>query len=94
MDDIFNRWIEQGKLEQNDIVPIMLEYVTVFEKGIITPEQCLIFLQVLPIPIAQFLDNCLKQIAVKKQLDIIEVYDRNGIFIRRFWNHGLSQENK
>lgn len=86
MDEIFNRWINDGNILQDDIIPIMIKYTELFGTRTLTPSECVYFLQCVQMPMGHFLNKMLKYIGIKMGYNWLEVYDRNENFIRRFWN--------
>lgn len=99
-DDVFKRWVETGSLTQDDIIPILQEYVTVFEKGNFNPQAALAFAQIASnqwinnqngLTIA--LNNALKMVGIKKGYHWAEILDKNGNFMGRIWQpqNGLIQ---
>ena len=99
-DDIFQRWVNEGILTPDDILPILKEYVEVFDKGEFNPQIALAFVQIVSnqfinnqsgIHIA--LNNALKMIGIKKGYHWAEVLDQNGNLLKRIWQpqNGLIQ---
>ncbi len=91
-DDIFQRWVNEGTLTQDDIIPILQEYVEVFEKGEFNPKIALAFAQMANnqwvngrsgLSIA--LNNALKMTGIKKGYHWAEVLDQQGNLLRRIW---------
>lgn len=99
-DEIFKRWVNEGTLTPDDILPILKEYVEVFDKGEFNPQTALAFVQIASnqfinnqsgIHIA--LNNALKMIGIKKGYHWAEVLDQNGNLLKRIWQpqNGLIQ---
>ncbi len=99
-DEIFKRWVNNETLTQDDIIPILSEYVTVFEKGEFNPQTAIAFIQfansqyfngqsMLNIAI----NNALKMVGIKKNYHWAEIYDVDGQFKGRIWQpqNGLLQ---
>lgn len=91
-DDIFQRWVNEGTLTQDDIIPILQEYVEVFEKGEFNPKIALAFAQMANnqwvngrsgLSIA--LNNALKMTGIKKGYHWAEVLDQQGNLLKRIW---------
>ena len=40
-DEIFKRWVDKNELTQEDIIPILMEYVQTFDKGEFNPQAAL-----------------------------------------------------
>lgn len=95
-DEIFKRWIEIGNIYQSDIIPILLEYDKEFNEKQIDPNMISIFLQN---PISGYynlegaLSKALKYIGIKKGYNWTEVYNQNGILLRRFLNEQRKGES-
>ena len=94
-DEIFKRWVDSNTITQDDVVPILLEYSTIFNERLIKPEELMMFLQH---PIVQshlgiIINNALKLLGIKKGYHWAEILDQNGRFIRRIWQpqNGLIQ---
>lgn len=99
-DDIFQRWVNEGILTQDDILPILKEYVEVFDKGEFNPQVALAFAQIASqqfinnqsgIHIA--LNNALKMVGIKKGYHWADILDQNGNLLKRIWQpqNGLIQ---
>ena len=86
MEDIFKRWIETGNLTQDDIIPVLMEYAKLYEKGTCSQEQLMIFMQTIPMDWNYTLTRALTLIGKKLRYSWIEVYDNKGLLIKRFWN--------
>ena len=91
-DEIFKRWIDKNELTQEDIIPILMEYVQTFDKGEFNPQAALTFAQMVSnqwingqsgLSIA--LNNALKMIGIKKGYHWAEVLDQQGNLMRRIW---------
>jgi hypothetical protein len=99
-DTIFKRWVDTGQLTQEDIMPILMEYVQTFDKGEFDPQKALAFVQIAG---NQFINgqsgiyiainNALKMIGIKKGYHWAEVLDQNGNLLKRIWQpqNGLIQ---
>lgn len=99
-DEIFKRWVDKNELTQEDIIPILMEYVQTFDKGEFNPQVALTFAQMVSnqwvngqsgLSIA--LNNALKMIGIKKGYHWAEVLDQNGNLLKRIWQpqNGLIQ---
>jgi hypothetical protein len=91
-DDIFQRWVNEGTLTQDDVIPILQEYVEVFEKGEFNPQIALVFTQMVSNQwvngqsgLSLALNNALKMIGIKKGYHWAEVLDQQGNLLRRIW---------
>lgn len=82
---IFKRWIDTGRINQEDIIPIILEYDSLYFDGKMTPQDCLTLLQIPFIPVGDFITELLRRIARKKDGQLIELYDKNKQLLRRYW---------
>lgn len=99
-DEIFKRWVDNESLTQEDIIPILVEYVTVFEKGEFDPQKTLAFIRIAS---SQYfngqsmlniaINNALKLVGIKKNYHWAEIYDVDGRFKGRIWQpqNGLIQ---
>ena len=87
--DIFKRWIETNELNQDDLVPIFLEYDKEFNEGNITSDQIALLLQhpFVQMNIMIAVDNMMHFLGQKKEFQWIEVYSPQGQLIKRFWNN-------
>lgn len=99
-DDIFQRWVNEGTLTQDDIIPILQEYVEVFEKGEFNPRIALAFAQMANNQwvnntngLSAALNKALKLVGIKKRYHWAEVLDQNGNLLKRIWQpqNGLIQ---
>lgn len=99
-DDIFQRWVNEGTLTQDDIIPILQEYVEVFEKGEFNPQIALAFAQMANNQwvngtngLSVALNNALKLVGIKKGYHWADVLDQNGNLLKRIWQpqNGLIQ---
>jgi hypothetical protein len=91
-DDIFQRWVNEGTLTQDDVIPILQEYVEVFKKGEFNPQIALVFTQMVSNQwvngqsgLSLALNNALKMIGIKKGYHWAEVLDQQGNLLRRIW---------
>ena len=99
-DEIFKRWVDNEPLTQDDIIPILMEYVTVFEKGEFDLQKTLAFIRIAS---SQYfngqnmlnitINNALKLVGIKKNYHWAEIYDVDGQFKGRIWQpqNGLIQ---
>lgn len=86
MDEIFKKWINYGYIDlDKDLIPVMLEYDNLYNDGTLTAQDCLQFLRSIQLPWKEFVDGMLKMIARKKQGQLVEVYDRKKMLLRRYW---------
>ena len=92
VDEIFKRWVDKNELTQEDIVPILMEYVQTFDKGEFNPQTALTFAQMVSnqwingqsgLNIA--LNNALKMTGIKKGYHWAEVLDQQGNLLNRIW---------
>lgn len=91
-DEIFKRWVDKNELTQEDIIPILLEYVQTFDKGEFNPQAALTFAQMVnnqwingQSGLSIALNNALKMTGIKKGYHWAEVLDVNGNLINRIW---------
>lgn len=91
-DDIFKRWVNEGILTQDDVIPILQEYVEVFEKGEFNPQIALAFVQMVSNQwvngqsgLSLVLNNALKMTGIKKGYHWAEVLDQQGNLLKRIW---------
>lgn len=91
-DEIFKRWVDKNELTQDDIIPILMEYVQTFEKGEFNPQTALTFAQMASnqwingqsgLSIA--INNALKMTGIKKGYHWGEILDQQGNLLRRIW---------
>lgn len=91
-DEIFKRWVDKNELTQDDIIPILMEYVQTFDKGEFNPQAALAFAQMANsqwingqsgLNIA--LNNALKMTGIKKGYHWAEVLDQQGNLLKRIW---------
>jgi len=88
-DEIFKRWIETGNIYQSDIIPILLEYDSEFNEKQIDPNMITTFLQSSLVAYSNLdvaLNKALKYIGIKKGYNWTEIYNQNGILLKRFLN--------
>ena len=87
--DIFKRWIDTNELNQDDLVPIFLEYDKEFNEGNITSDQIALLLQhpFVQMNIMIAVDTMMHFLGKKKEFQWIEVYSSQGQLIKRFWNN-------
>ena len=91
-DEIFKRWVDKNELTQEDIIPILMEYVYTFDKGEFNTQAALTFAQMANnqwvngrsgLSIA--LNNALKMTGIKKGYHWAEVLDQQGNLLKRIW---------
>jgi hypothetical protein len=91
-DEIFKRWVNKNELTQEDVMPILMEYVQTFKKGEFNPQIALAFAQMTSnqwingqngLNIA--LNNALKMTGIKKGYHWAEVLDQQGNLLKRIW---------
>ena len=91
-DEIFKRWVDKNELTQDDIIPILMEYVQTFEKGEFNPQAALAFAQMVSnqwvngqngLTIA--LNNAFKMTGIKKGYHWADVLDQQGNLLKRIW---------
>ena len=91
-DEIFKRWVDKNELTQEDIIPILMEYVQTFEKGEFNPQAALTFAKMVSnqwvngqngLTIA--LNNALKMTGIKKGYHWADVLDQQGNLLNRIW---------
>ena len=46
-DEIFKRWVDKNELTQDDIIPILMEYVQTFDKGEFNQQGTMAFIQLM-----------------------------------------------
>ena len=99
-DDIFQRWINEGTLTQDDVIPILQEYVEVFKKEEFDPKIALAFAQMVSNQwingtngLSVALNNALKLVGIKKGYHWADVLDQNSNLLKRIWQpqNGLIQ---
>lgn len=83
--EIFNKWIETGAISQEDIVPILLEYDSLYNDGTVTPEQCMIVAQMMAFNLSEGITRALKMIAYKWNGQLVESYSPTGQLLKRYW---------
>ena len=85
MNEIIKRWCETGQLQQEDIIPILLEYNQLYGDGKATVQECNILINSLGPFISNGVVTALKRIALKLDGQLTEVYSKEGILLKRFW---------
>lgn len=72
-DEIFKRWVNENTITQDDIIPILQEYVIVFEKGNFNPQSAIAFAQMASNQwingqnmLTVSINNAMKMIGIKK----------------------------
>lgn len=92
-DEIFKKWINTGELQENDIVPLMLEWNQTFGNKKATVQEAVASINFIPYELRfSLLQFILKNVGIKKGYDWCELYDSNGNFLARYWNK--SRENE
>ena len=91
-DEIFKRWVDKNELTQDDIIPILMEYVQTFDKGEFNPQMAMVFMQIANSQyingqngLALAINNALKMIGIKKGYHWAEVLDQQGNLLKRIW---------
>jgi hypothetical protein len=84
-DEIFKRWIETGRLNDEDIVPLFLEYNQTFGDKQATAEHVLFMLTHLMLDYTHIINYMLKTLSIQKGYNWEELIDKNGIVIKRFF---------
>lgn len=84
-DEIFKRWIETGRLNDEDIVPLFLEYNQTFGDKQATAEHVLFMLTHLMLDYTHIINYMLKVLGIQKGYNWEELIDKNGIVIKRFF---------
>lgn len=86
-DEIFKRWIDKNELTQEDIIPILMEYVQTFDKGEFNPQGTIAFIQLMNSNglLGRVLENAIEKIAYKKQYHWGKVFDSKGQLLSRIW---------
>lgn len=99
-DEIFKRWVDKNELAQDDIIPILMEYVQTFDKGEFNPQMAMAFIQIANSQyingqsgLVLALNNALKMVGIKKGYHWADVLDQNGNLLKRIWQpqNGLIQ---
>lgn len=91
-DEIFKRWVDKNELTQDDIIPILMEYVQTFDKGEFNPQIAMAFIQIVSSQyingqsgLALAINNALKMTGIKKGYHWADVLDQQGNLLRRIW---------
>ena len=87
-ENIFKKWVTTNQLSQNDVLPILMEYNSLFGTKTLTPQEIQVFLHH---PIVQgciniLIVNALNMIGIKKGYSWITITDNKNRFIKRFLN--------
>lgn len=99
-DEIFKRWVDKNELTQDDIIPILMEYVQTFDKGEFNPQMAMTFIQIANSQyingqsgLVLAINNALKMTGIKKGYHWADVLDQNGNLLKRIWQpqNGLIQ---
>jgi hypothetical protein len=84
-DEIFKRWIETGRLNDEDIVPLFLEYNQTFGDKQATAEHVLFMLTHLMLDYTHIINHMLKMLGIQNGYNWEELIDKNVIIIKRFF---------
>lgn len=91
-DEIFKRWVNENTITQDDIIPILQEYVIVFEKGNFNPQLAIAFAQMASNQwingqnmLTVSINNAMKMIGIKKGYHWADLLDQHGNFMCRIW---------
>lgn len=91
-DEIFKRWVDKNELNQEDVIPILMEYVQTFKKVEFNPQIAMAFIQMTSNQwingqngLNLALNNALKLTGIKKGYHWAEVLDQQGNLLRRIW---------
>ena len=91
-DEIFKRWVDKNELTQEDVMPILMEYVQTFKKVEFNPQIAMTFIQMTSNQwingqngLSLALNNALKLTGIKKGYYWAEVLDQQGNLLKRIW---------
>jgi hypothetical protein len=91
-DEIFKRWVNKNELTQEDVMPILMEYVQTFKKVEFNPQIALAFAQMTSNQwingqngLRLAVNNALKMTGIKKGYHWAEVLDQQGNLLKRIW---------
>jgi hypothetical protein len=91
-DEIFKRWVNKNELTQEDVMPILMEYVQTFKKVEFNPQIAMTFIQMTSNQwingqngLNLALNNALKMTGIKKGYHWAEVLDQQGNLLKRIW---------
>jgi len=91
-DEIFKRWVDKNELTQEDIIPILMEYVQTFDKGEFNPQMAMAFIQIANSQyingqsgLALAINNALKMVGIKKGYHWADILDQQGNLLKRIW---------
>ena len=91
-DEIFKRWVDKNELAQDDIIPILMEYVQTFDKGEFNPQMAMAFIQIANSQyingqsgLVLAINNALKMTGIKKGYHWADVLDQQGNLLKRIW---------
>lgn len=91
-DEIFKRWVDKNELTQEDVMPILMEYVQTFKKEEFNPQIAKAFIQMTSNQwingqngLSLALNNALKMVGIKKGYHWADVFSPNGQFMYRMW---------
>lgn len=86
-DEIFKKWIDTGKLTNEDIFTILLEYDNTFNDGTLTIQQIEIFLShpIIQIELNSIITEALSKLGLKKGYKWWTIRNSDGQLIRRMW---------
>ena len=83
--EIFNRWIETGRLNDEDIVSLFLEYNQTFGNRQATAEHVIYMFTHLKLDYTPIIHYILKRLGIHNGYNWEELIDKNGIIIKRFF---------
>ena len=91
-DEIFKKWVDKNELTQDDIIPILMEYVQTFNKGEFNPQMAMAFIQIANSQyingqsgLVLAINNALKMTGIKKGYHWADVLDQQGNLLKRIW---------
>lgn len=91
-DEIFKRWVDKNELNQEDVIPILMEYVQTFKKVEFNPQIAMAFIQMTSNQwingqngLRLAVNNALKMLGIKKGYHWADVLDQNGNLLKRIW---------
>ena len=84
-DEIFKKWVDKNELTQDDIIPILMEYVQTFNKGEFNPQIANSQYINGQSGLALAINNALKMTGIKKGYHWADVLDQQGNLLKRIW---------
>lgn len=85
--ELVDKWVNQT-LGQEDIIPIFMAYSKEFGNREVTPQEIQMMFQVMHTDWNHIINKMMRDLGIRYDCNVAEIYDKDGKFIARYYNVG------